>query len=166
MIPRDTVERVLDAAQIVDVIGDFVDLKRRGANWIACCPFHNEKSPSFYVDGQKQVYHCFGCKAGGSVIQFVMDIERLTFPEAVEFLANQLHMPLPELQNDPAYEKRRSLKERIYLANKAAARLYHQHLWQEDGADILAYVKKRGQFDAGVRGFGIGAATPVAHLGN
>ena len=65
------------------------------------------------MDEQKQVYHCFGCKAGGSVIQFVMDIERLSFPEAVAFLADQLHMPLPEMQNDPAYEKRRTLKERI-----------------------------------------------------
>ena len=118
------------------------------------------------MDGQKQVYHCFGCKAGGSVIQFVMDIERLTFPEAVEFLANQLHMPLPELQNDPAYEKRRSLKERIYLANKAAARLYHQHLWQEDGADILAYVKKRGLSDAVIRRFGIGAAPARPNIGS
>ena len=164
--PQEWLEELRQRADIVSVIGSYVQLKKNGHRYVGLCPFHNEKSPSFYVDGQKQVYHCFGCKAGGSVIQFVMDIERLTFPEAVEFLANQLHMPLPELQNDPAYEKRRSLKERIYLANKAAARLYHQHLWQEDGADILAYVKKRGLSDAVIRRFGIGAAPARPNIGS
>lgn len=164
--PQEWLEELRQRADIVSVIGSYVQLKKNGHRYVGLCPFHNEKSPSFYVDGQKQVYHCFGCKAGGSVIQFVMDIERLTFPEAVEFLANQLHMPLPELQNDPAYEKRRSLKERIYLANKAAARLYHQHLWQEDGADILAYVKKRGLSDAVIRRFGVGAAPARPNIGS
>ena len=164
--PQEWLEELRQRADIVSVIGSYVQLKKNGHRYVGLCPFHNEKTPSFYVDGQKQVYHCFGCKAGGSVIQFVMDIERLTFPEAVEFLANQLHMPLPELQNDPAYEKRRSLKERIYLANKAAARLYHQHLWQEDGADILAYVKKRGLSDAVIRRFGIGAAPARPNIGS
>lgn len=164
--PQEWLEELRQRADIVSVIGSYVQLKKNGHRYVGLCPFHNEKSPSFCVDGQKQVYHCFGCKAGGSVIQFVMDIERLTFPEAVGFLANQMHMPLPELQNDPAYEKRRSLKERIYLANKAAARLYHQHLWQEDGADILAYVKKRGLSDAVIRRFGIGAAPARPSIGS
>lgn len=163
--PPQWLDELRARADIVSIIGSYVPLKKNGHRYVGLCPFHNETAPSFSVDGQKQVYHCFGCKAGGSVVQFIMDIERLSFAEAVAFLANQLHMPLPEMQNDPAYEERRSLKERIYLANKAAARLYHQHLWQAEGADILAYLKKRGLSDAVIRRFGIGAAPARADVG-
>ena len=116
--PPSWLDELRARADIVQIVGQYVQLKKNGRKYWGLCPFHGEKTASFSVDPEKQLFYCFGCKAGGSVIQFVMDIERLTFPEAVEFLANQLHMPLPELQNDPAYEKRRSLKERIYLANK------------------------------------------------
>ncbi|MDD3336596.1 MAG: DNA primase [Eubacteriales bacterium] len=163
--PPQWLDELRARADIVSIVGSYVQLKKNGHRYVGLCPFHNETAPSFSVDGQKQVYHCFGCKAGGSVIQFVMEIEHLSFQEAVEFLANQLHMPLPEMQNDPAYEQRRSLKERIYLANKAAARLYHQQLWQAEGADVLAYVKKRGLSDAVIRRFGIGASLLHANVG-
>ncbi len=163
--PPQWLDELRARADIVKIVNGYVPLKKNGHRYVGLCPFHNETAPSFSVDEQKQVYHCFGCKAGGSVIQFVMDIERLSFPEAVAFLADQLHMPLPEMQNDPAYEKRRSLKERIYLANKAAARLYHQHLWQAEGAQILLYLQKRGLSDAVIRRFGIGAAPPSASVG-
>lgn len=163
--PPQWLDELRARADIVKIVNGYVPLKKNGHRYVGLCPFHNETAPSFSVDEQKQVYHCFGCKAGGSVIQFVMDIERLSFPEAVAFLADQLHMPLPEMQNDPAYEKRRSLKERIYLANKAAARLYHQHLWQAEGAQILLYLQKRGLSDAVIRRFGIGAAPPSAAVG-
>ena len=146
-------------ADIVQVVSSYIPLKKNGHRYVGLCPFHNEKTPSFNVDGQKQVYYCFGCKAGGSVIQFVMDIEHMEFSEAVAHLAEQMHMPLPELQNDPEYERRRSLKERIFLANQAAAKLYHQTLWEPQGAAILDYVQKRGLSDAVIRRFGIGAAT-------
>ncbi len=152
-------------ADIVKIVSSYVPLKKNGHRYQGLCPFHNEKTASFSVDEQKQLYHCFGCKAGGSVIQFVMEIERLSFPEAVAFLAEQLHMPLPELQNDPAYEQRRTLKERIYLANQAAAMIYHQQLWEKEGGEILAYLKRRGLSDAVIRRFGIGASLPVARVG-
>lgn len=163
--PAPWLEELRARADIVKIIGSYVTLKKNGHRYVGLCPFHNETAPSFSVDEQKQVYHCFGCKAGGSVIQFVMDIERLSFQEAVAFLADQLHMPLPEMQNDPAYERRRSLKERIYLANKAAARLYHQQLWKPEGAHILQYLQKRGLSDSVIRRFGIGAALPSATIG-
>lgn len=163
--PPQWLDELRARADIVKVIGSYVTLKKNGHRYVGLCPFHNETAPSFSVDEQKQVYHCFGCKAGGSVIQFVMDIERLSFPEAVAFLADQLHMPLPEMQNDPAYEKRRTLKERIYLANRAAARMYHQLLWQPEGAGILHYLQQRGLSDAVIRRFGIGAAPPSAQVG-
>lgn len=156
--PSQWLDELRARADIVSVVGSYVTLKKNGHRYVGLCPFHNEKSPSFHVDEQKQLYHCFGCKAGGSVIQFVMEMEHLSFQEAVAHLAEQLHMPLPEMQHDPAYEQRRSLKERIFLANKAAARLYHQHLWQPEGESILSYLKNRGLSDAVIRRFGIGAA--------
>ncbi len=152
-------------ADIVKIVSSYVPLKKNGHRYAGLCPFHNEKTASFSVDEQKQLYYCFGCKAGGSVIQFVMEMEKLSFQEAVAYLAEQLHMPLPEMQNDPAYEQRRTLKERIYLANQAAARLYHQYLWEKEGAGILAYLKKRGLSDGVIRRFGIGAALPEAKVG-
>lgn len=164
--PPQWLDELRERADIVKVIGSYVTLKKNGHRYVGLCPFHNETAPSFSVDEQKQVYHCFGCKAGGSVIQFVMDIERLSFPEAVAFLADQLHMPLPEMQNDPAYEKRRTLKERIYLANRTAARMYHQLLWQPESSAILHYLQQRGLSDAVIRRFGIGAAPPSAQVGH
>lgn len=163
--PAQWLDELRARADIVQIIGSYVTLKKNGHRYVGLCPFHNETAPSFSVDGQKQVYHCFGCKAGGSVIQFIMDIEHLSFAEAVAFLADRLHMPLPEMQNDPGYEKRRSLKERIYLANKTAAKLYHQLLWTPESAHILQYLQKRGLSDAVIRRFGIGAAPPSAHIG-
>jgi len=156
--PSQWLDELRARADIVSIVSSYVTLKKNGHRYVGLCPFHNEKSPSFHVDEQKQLYHCFGCKAGGSVIQFVMEMEHLSFPEAVAHLADQLHMPLPEMEHDPAYEQRRSLKERIFLANKAAARLYHQHLWQPEGKIILDYLKGRGLSDGVIRRFGIGAA--------
>ena len=164
--PPQWLDELRARADIVKVIGSYVTLKKNGHRYVGLCPFHNETAPSFSVDEQKQVYYCFGCKAGGSVIQFVMDSERLSFSEAVAFLADQLHMPLPEMQNDPAYEKRRTLKERIYLANRTAARMYHQLLWQPESSAILHYLQQRGLSDAVIRRFGIGAAPPSAQVGH
>ena len=90
--PPQWLDELRARADIVKVIGSYVTLKKNGHRYVGLCPFHNETAPSFSVDEQKQVYHCFGCKAGGSVIQFVMDIERLSFSEAVAFLADQLHI--------------------------------------------------------------------------
>ena len=153
-------------ADIVQIVSSYVPLKKSGQRYTGLCPFHNEKTPSFSVDPQKQLYYCFGCKAGGSVIQFVMEIEHLSFQEAVALLADQLRMPLPEVQNDPDYEKRRSLKERIYLANQAAARLYHHNLWEPQGEPILKYLQNRGLTDAVIRRFGIGAACGDLRIGD
>jgi len=157
--PSAWLDALRERADIVQIVSSYVPLKKNGHRYVGLCPFHNEKTPSFNVDSQKQLYHCFGCKASGSVIQFIMEIERIDFPEAVAHLAELLHMPLPEMQNDPDYERRRTLKERIYLANQAAARLYHQMLWEPQGEAILSYLQRRGLSDTVIRRFGIGAAT-------
>ncbi len=163
--PSAWLDELRARADIVKIVSSYVPLKKNGHRYTGLCPFHNEKTPSFSVDEQKQLYYCFGCKAGGSVIQFVMEIERLSFQEAVAFLADQLHMPLPEMRHDPGYEQRRTLKERIHLANQAAARLYHQQLWTEGGQPILAYLQQRGLSDAVIRRFGIGAASGGLNVG-
>lgn len=96
MIPQDTVNKILDSAQIVDVIKDFVSLKRRGANYIACCPFHNEKTPSFYVSPSKGIYKCFGCGKSGSAVGFVMEHEGMTYVEALKYLARKYGIEVKE----------------------------------------------------------------------
>ena len=122
------------------------------------CPFHHEKTPSFSVNGEQNLYYCFGCKAGGNVVQFVEEMEHLTYREAVEYLAKQIHMPIPETQEDPDYERRRSQRERLLGANKAAARWYHAQLWLPENQRILDYLHKRGLDDGTIRKFGLGAA--------
>ncbi len=143
---------------IVQVISSYVALKKSGKNYWGLCPFHGEKTASFSVDGEKQFYFCFGCKAGGSVINFIMDIGHLTFHEAVEFLADRAHMPLPEMEKDDDYERRRTQRERLMAANKAAARFYHETLFQPAGAQSYAYLKGRGLSDGIMRRFGLGAS--------
>ena len=156
--PADWLESLRAKADIVQVIGSYVNLKRNGSRYVGLCPFHNEKTGSFHVDAQKQLYHCFGCKAGGTVINFIMEMEHLSFPEAVAFLADRYGIPLPEMRNDPNYEKQRNERERLLLLNKEAAKQYHTLLWQPEGSEVLAYFRKRGLSDEVIRRFGLGAS--------
>lgn len=143
---------------IVQVVSAYVPLKKNGSRYWGLCPFHHEKTPSFSVNGEQNLYYCFGCKAGGNVVQFVEEMEHLTYREAVEYLARQIHMPIPETQEDPDYERRRSQRERLLDANKAAARWYHAQLWLPENQRILDYLHKRGLDDGTIRKFGLGAA--------
>ena len=143
---------------IVQVVSAYVPLKKNGSRYWGLCPFHHEKTPSFSVNGEQNLYYCFGCKAGGNVVQFVEEMEHLTYREAVEYLAKQIHMPIPETQEDPDYERRRSQRERLLGANKAAARWYHAQLWLPENQRILDYLHKRGLDDGIIRKFGLGAA--------
>lgn len=143
---------------IVQVVSAYVPLKKNGSRYWGFCPFHHEKTPSFSVNGEQNLYYCFGCKAGGNVVQFVEEMEHLTYREAVEYLARQIHMPIPETQEDPDYERRRSQRERLLDANKAAARWYHAQLWLPENQRILDYLHKRGLDDGTIRKFGLGAA--------
>ena len=163
--PAAWLDELRSRADIVRIVGGYVALKKNGSRYLGLCPFHHEKTASFVVYEQQQRYYCFGCKESGSVIQFIMDMERLSFQESVAFLAEQVHMPLPTLQEDPEYEMRRTRKERIYLANKMAAIKYHQHLWEDDGAEILGYLHSRGLSDTVIRRFGIGATPKGSSIG-
>ena len=96
MIPQETVSLILDTAKIEDVVGDYVTLKRRGANYVACCPFHNEKTPSFYVSPSKGIYKCFGCGKSGTAVGFVMEEEHCSYVEALRYLAKKYHIEIQE----------------------------------------------------------------------
>ncbi len=156
--PSAWLDELRSRADIVQIVGQYVSLKRNGHRYWGLCPFHGEKTASFSVDQERQMYYCFGCKAGGSVIQFVMDIERLEFPDAVKHLADQLHMPLPAMEEDPDYQRRRTERDRLLEANKEAARFFHQTLFTPQGQSALDYLKRRGLTDHIIRKFGLGAA--------
>ena len=156
--PEAWLNQLRDRADIVQTISAYVPLKKNGQNYWGLCPFHNEKTPSFSVSPGKQMYYCFGCKAGGSVINFVMEMEHLTFSEAVTLMADRLHIPLPEMEQDPGYQQRRAQRERLLNANRDAAQFYHQQLFEPAGKEMLAYFQSRGINDAMIRRFGLGAA--------
>ena len=160
MIPRDTVERVLDAAQIVDVVGDFVDLKRRGANWIACCPFHNEKTPSFSVSPSKGIYKCFGCGKAGSAVDFVMEHESMTFPEAIRYLAQKYHIEVVEKEETAEDLARKQHKDSLYIVSKFASEFFQKSLKTPMGQAIAYqyFHGKRKLDDATIEKYGLGWA--------
>lgn len=140
---------------IVDVVSGYVQLtKRSGSNLFGLCPFHSEKTPSFSVAPDKQIYHCFGCGKGGSVIGFIMEIENLSFPDAVGFLARRAGMPMPE-QDDNGASKRR---ERMLSLNRDAARFFHEQLKTPEGEIARAYIARRGLSGRTVTNFGLGFA--------
>lgn len=139
-----------------ELIGEYVRLKPKGRRYWGLCPFHNEKTPSFSVDAQSQLYYCFGCHRGGTVFNFIMDLEHLEFAEAVSFLADRAHMELP--QTTERERTSRTEKEKIYEVNRFAAQYFHDLLWKQEGAGVLSYLHKRGLDDRDIRKNGLGAA--------
>jgi len=143
-INEDFVEKLKYNVDIVDIISDYVPLKKAGNNYKGLCPFHQEKTASFNVNPDKQFYYCFGCGAGGDVISFLMDLENTTFRETLKILADHSGMVMPANDN-PYYHKQREEKERIFRLNKLTAKFYHYLLLNSDvGKDALNYLKKRG----------------------
>lgn len=157
-LPEAWLDELRSRADIVQIISGYVPLKKNGHRYWGLCPFHGEKTASFSVDSEKQLYYCFGCKASGTVIQFIMDMERLEYLDAVKRLADQLHMPLPQLVDDPDYQRKRDQRDRLLAANKEAAKFFYQTLFTEAGKPMLDYLKGRGLSDSVIRRFGLGAA--------
>ncbi len=156
--PSSWLDELYARADIVQVVSAYLPLKKDGRRYWGLCPFHNEKTPSFSVNPELNLYYCFGCKAGGNVIQFLMEMERLSFYEAAKLLADRMHMPLPQMVEDPDYERRRSQRERLLEANRLAARYYHEMLWTEKGRGAREYFYRRGLDDGIIRRFGLGAS--------
>lgn len=154
-IPESFLQEVADRNDIADVVGGYVKLtKRSGSNLFGLCPFHSEKTPSFSVSPDKQIYHCFGCGKGGSVVNFIMEVENLSFRDAVEFLARRAGLEMPQ----DALDDTRRVRERMLDLNREAARFYFSALSSPAGRAAASYVKSRGLSNAMVKTFGLGSA--------
>ena len=157
MIPQDTVNKILDSAQIVEVISDFVSLKRRDANFIACCPFHNEKTPSFYVSPSKGIYKCFGCGKSGTAVGFVMEHESMTYVEALKYLAKKYGIEVKEKEDSPEEIAARQRSESLYLVMDFAEKFFQESLKTPEGRSIgYAYFRSRGLEDSTIEKYGLG----------
>ena len=158
MIKKETIEKVLDAARIEEVVGDFVDLKKRGTSLIGNCPFHNEKTPSFHVSVAKGIYKCFGCGAGGDALKFVMELEKYSYPEAIRYLADKYSIPVEEVERSPAQLAAQDRRESLYVLSTWASKYFKEQLWDtETGQSIaLSYFKERGYREDIIKKFDLG----------
>ncbi|MBR5804544.1 MAG: DNA primase [Clostridia bacterium] len=152
------IDELLAKNDIVSVVSGYVSLKPKGRRLWGLCPIHGEKTPSFSVSPDKQMFYCFGCHAGGTVIQFIMQMERLTFPEAVRFLAERAGMTVPEDRDDEQYQRERARRERLYQACNLAARFYMENLIGAAGGPAREYFAKRNIGSSAVKRFGLGYA--------
>ena len=153
--PQSFLDELMARSDIVDVVGSYVQLTRKGANLFGLCPFHSEKTGSFSVSPDKQIYYCFGCKRGGGVINFIMEEENLSFPDAVRFLAKRAGMEVPEEDGDREAGRRR---QRLLDLNRDAARFYYQMLQQPEGRAVQEYLDRRKIRRATAVNFGLGAS--------
>lgn len=155
---EELIEEIRSRNDIVDVVSGYVKLKKKGSTYFGLCPFHNEKSPSFSVNGQRQIFHCFGCGEGGNVYSFLMKYENYTFPEAVRVLAERAGIELPQVQQSAEERQRNSLKADLLEINKEAALYFFHLLKSEKGKQGYDYLRKRGLSDETIVKFGLGYA--------
>ncbi len=159
MIPQETVNLILDTAQIVDVVSDYVTLKRRGASYVACCPFHNEKTPSFYVTPSKGIYKCFGCGKAGTAVGFVMEQEHCSYVEALRYLARKYHIEIVEAEESAEEIARRQRSESLLLVSEFARKFFSEQLKGGEGRAVgYQYYRTRGIEDATIERWGLGWA--------
>ena len=153
---EELIEEIKTNNDIVDVISQYVTLKRAGRNFFGLCPFHKEKSPSFSVSPDKQIFHCFGCGVGGNVIHFVSKIENISFKETLELLAERVNINLPTVNVSAEDERRAKLKERVYQINELTAQFYHENLYKKESKIAQEYIKKRKLDNKTLKSFIIG----------
>ena len=164
MIAQASVQEVLNRADIIEIVGQFVRLKKRGANYIANCPFHNEKTPSFSVSSTKGIYKCFGCGRGGNVVTFIEEHEKLTFVEAIRWLADYYKIALQETERTPEQVQSQQVEESLRILNDFAAGYFHETLGSEEGAAIgLSYFKQRGLRKETIERFRLGYCPEEGH---
>jgi DNA primase len=160
VISPNTIQQILSRIDIIDVVGNFVKLKRRGSNYLGNCPFHHEKTPSFTVSPSKEIFKCFGCGKSGNTISFVMEHEKLSYVEALKWLANRYNVEVEETETSPEKKLAQQTSESLFIINQFAQQFYsHQLFDTDDGQNIgLAYLKERGFNEETIRKFGIGYA--------
>lgn len=166
MIPRETIERVFSAAKIEEVVGDYVTLKRRGANLIGLCPFHDEKTGSFTVSPSKGIFKCFGCGKAGHAVGFLMEIEQCSYVEAIRMLAKRYHIEIEERELTPEEQQRQDDRESMFVVNEFANKWFQDQLWSTDeGRAVgMSYLRERGLREDTIRKFQIGYSPERATL--
>ena len=164
MIPQETIQKILDTARIEEVVADFVSLKKRGADWWGCCPFHNEKTPSFHVVPAKGIYYCFGCHKGGSAVGFVMDYEHMSYPDALRYLARKYNIEVVEEEESADDIAARQRNESLFLVSEYAGEYFKEQLKGGEGKAIgLNYFHTRGLEDSTIEKYGLGWAPSDRH---
>lgn len=159
MIPKETVDLILNTVRIEDIVGDFVTLKRRGANYVACCPFHQEKTPSFYVSPSKGIYKCFGCGKSGSAVGFLMEHEHSSYVEALRYIAKRYNIEVVEEEESPEVLASRQRSESLLVVSEFAQKFFAEQLKSGEGKDVgLAYYHSRHLEDETIARFGLGWA--------
>lgn len=156
--PDEVIDDIVSGNDIADVIGSYVQLKKQSSDYICLCPFHREKSPSFHINQAKQLFHCFGCNAGGNVIGFIMQYENLSFPDAVKFLADRIGYSLPENGYSKVSAERQQLKRELYDIHKVAARFYYEQLQTDNAHNAVEYLNLRQLSPRTRKIFGLGYA--------
>lgn len=158
MIPQETIQEIIGKIDIIDIIDSFVKLKRRGANYLGLCPFHNEKSPSFTVSPSKEIYKCFGCGKSGNAITFVMEHEKYSYVEAIRWLADRYNIEIEEKETSPEFKVQQQVSESLFIINKFAQDFFSDYLLKkEEGINIgLSYLKERGFREDIIRKFELG----------
>jgi DNA primase len=163
LIPKETVDKIIETSRIEEVVGDFVSLKKRGTSMIGLCPFHNEKTPSFHVSVGKGIFKCFGCGQGGDSVRFIMEHEKATYPEALRYLANKYSIEIEEVENSPEEQSVNDRRESLYIVSGWAAKFFHQQMMETDeGKSIgLSYFKERGFRDDIIKKFELGYSPDI-----
>ena len=158
MIDRQTIDKILDSAEIVEVIQEFVPLKKRGVNYLGLCPFHNEKTPSFTVSPSKEIFKCFGCGKAGNAVNFIMEHERLNYPEALKYLARKYHIEIVEKELTSEDIEKQNERESLLVLNAYAARQFSENLFHsEEGISVgLSYFRERGFLQNTIKKFDVG----------
>src|SRR5580698_4229086 len=158
MISQQTIQQILSKIDIVDIVGGFVKLKKRGSNYLGLCPFHNEKTPSFTISPSKEIYKCFGCGRSGNTIGFIMEHEKYSYVEALRWLANRYNIEVEETETSPEFKQLQQVAESLFIINNFAQQYFSKVLFhEEEGQDIgLSYLKERNFREEIIRKFQLG----------
>lgn len=158
MISQNTIQQILSRIDIVEIVGSFIKLKKRGTNYLGLCPFHNEKTPSFTVSPAKEIYKCFGCGRSGNSISFLMEAEKYSYVEALRWLANKYNVEIEETETSPEFKQQQQVADSLYIINSFAQKFFSEALFNtEEGQDVaLSYLKERGFREEVIRKFQIG----------
>ena len=158
MISQNTIQQILSRIDIVEIVGGFIKLKKRGANYLGLCPFHGEKTPSFTVSPSKEIYKCFGCGRSGNTISFLMEHEKYSYAESLRWLANKYNVDIEETETSPEYKQQQQVADSLFVINSFAQKYFSENLFTNDEGQAvgLSYLKERGFREETIKKFQLG----------